>query len=163
MLDTVKALDKPPLIACSVRDILVPKNELWKEEWMADKALAYYDRVLVHADPDFITLADSFPFAHKVEDLVRYTGYVMRAGDRPEPPEGDGEDEVIVSCGGGALAEAFLSAAGGCPPAVAPGPGIARGGSWSAIIFRKRISRTIREGRARALSWSAHGPTLPAC
>ncbi|MBD1545296.1 glycosyltransferase family protein [Roseibium aggregatum] len=111
VLDTVKALDKPPLIACSVRDILVPKNELWKEEWMADKALAYYDRVLVHADPDFITLADSFPFAHKVEKLVRYTGYVMRAGDRPEPPEGDGEDEVIVSCGGGALAEAFLSAA----------------------------------------------------
>ncbi|WP_428526832.1 glycosyltransferase family protein [Roseibium sp.] len=111
LMDTAKARANPPIISSSIRDILVPKQQLWKEEWMADKARDYFDKVLIHADPDFITLADSFPFAHKIEDLLAYTGYVVREGDRPEPPEGDGEDEVVVSCGGGAMSESLLSAA----------------------------------------------------
>ncbi|WP_422039371.1 glycosyltransferase family protein [Roseibium sp.] len=110
LLSHAKAKKRPPLIATSIRDILVRKKELWKEQWMADQALTYYDRVLVHADPDFVQLGDSFPFADKVEHLVRYTGYV--GGDkRPRAREADGEDEVIVSCGGGAVAEGLLSAA----------------------------------------------------
>ncbi|WP_150525027.1 glycosyltransferase family protein [Roseibium sediminis] len=110
LLKLAKARSQPPLIATSIRDILVRKQELWKEEWMADQALTHYDRVLVHSDPDFVQLGDSFPFADRVEHLVRYTGYVG-GGERPEPPEGVGEDEVIISCGGGAVAENLLSAA----------------------------------------------------
>ncbi|MET1414664.1 glycosyltransferase [Roseibium sp. HPY-6] len=110
LLASAKAKDHVPLIATSIRDILVRKKELWKEKWMADQALKYYDRILIHADPDFITLADSFPFAGEVEHLVRYTGYV--GGEQRTAPETtDGNDEVIVSCGGGAVAEALLSAA----------------------------------------------------
>jgi len=110
LLETAKARSRPPLIATSIRDILVRKAELWKERWMADQALKYYDRVLVHSDPDFIRLEDSFPFAQDVARLVRYTGYV---GGAPRPPvdTADGEDEVIISCGGGAVAESLLSAA----------------------------------------------------
>lgn len=110
LLDTARARSKPPLIATSIRDILVRKKELWKERWMADQALKYYDRILVHADPGFIRLEDSFPFADDVAELVRYTGYV---GGAPRPPSDsrDGEDEVIISCGGGAVAENLLSAA----------------------------------------------------
>ncbi|MEO9527961.1 glycosyltransferase [Roseibium sp.] len=109
LLDTARARSRPPLIATSIRDILVRKKELWKERWMADQALKYYDRILVHSDPDFIALADSFPFADDVDHLVRYTGYV---GGAPRPVSGsrDGADEVIVSCGGGAVAGALLSA-----------------------------------------------------
>ncbi|MEP3049609.1 MAG: glycosyltransferase [Roseibium sp.] len=110
LLEAAKARAKPPLIATSIRDILVRKKELWKEEWMADQAVRYYDRVLVHSDPDFVRLADSFPFADRVEPLVRYTGYVG-AGERPEVEGTDGTDEVIISCGGGAVAESLLSAA----------------------------------------------------
>ncbi|MBO6757658.1 MAG: glycosyltransferase [Roseibium sp.] len=110
LLSAAKAMDRPPMIATSIRDILVRKQQLWKEEWMADQALAHYDRVLIHSDPDFVALADSFPFADRVEHLVRYTGYVG-GGARPFPPEGDGEDEVIISCGGGAVAEGLLTAA----------------------------------------------------
>ncbi|WP_417667245.1 glycosyltransferase family protein [Roseibium sp.] len=110
LIATAKEQDRPPLIATSIRDILVRKQELWKEEWMADQACAHYDRILIHSDPDFVQLADSFPFADKVEHLVRYTGFVG-GGARPEPPEGLGEDEVIVSCGGGAVAQGLLMAA----------------------------------------------------
>jgi predicted glycosyltransferase len=110
LLQSAKLEDRPPLIATSIRDILVRKQELWKEEWMADQAIAHYDRILVHSDPDFVQLADSFPFAERVDHLVRYTGFVG-GGARPMPPEGDGEDEVIISCGGGAVAESLLLAA----------------------------------------------------
>ena len=110
LLKAAKSLSQPPLIATSIRDILVRKQELWKEEWMADQALSHYDRILVHSDPDFVQLGDSFPFADRVDHLVRYTGYVGGV-ERPEPPEGMGDDEVIISCGGGAVAENLLSAA----------------------------------------------------
>ncbi|KZM47529.1 glycosyltransferase [Labrenzia sp. OB1] len=110
LLETARARARPPLIATSIRDILVRKKELWKEEWMADRALRFYDRILIHSDPDFIQLADSFPFADRVAPLVRYTGYVG-GGNRPPAEASDGEDEVIISCGGGAVAEGLLSAA----------------------------------------------------
>jgi len=110
LLEAARRRSRPPLIATSIRDILVRKKQLWKERWMADQALTYYDRILIHSDPNFIQLADSFPFAAEVDHLVRYTGYVG-GGERP-PAEGfDGEDEVIISCGGGAVAESLLSAA----------------------------------------------------
>ena len=110
LLEKAKVQAKPPLIATSIRDILVRKKQLWKEEKMADDACAFYDRILVHSDPEFIQLEDSFPFADRVAQLVRYTGYVGGAS-RPKARSGDGEDEVIVSCGGGAVAESLLSAA----------------------------------------------------
>ncbi len=110
LLETAKARSAPPLIATSIRDILVRKKELWKEEWMADQACAFYDRILIHSDPDFIQLSDSFPFAERVNHLVRYTGYVG-GGARPAASGSDGTDEVIISCGGGAVAESLLSAA----------------------------------------------------
>ncbi len=110
LLAEIRSQDRPPLVATSIRDILVRKQELWKEEWMADQAIAHYDRILVHSDPEFVQLSDSFPFADRVEHLVRYTGFVG-GGMRPEPPDGDGEDEVIVSCGGGAVADGLVKAA----------------------------------------------------
>ncbi|MEM9635550.1 MAG: glycosyltransferase [Pseudomonadota bacterium] len=110
LLEAAKSRSSPPLIATSIRDILVRKKELWKEEWMADQALKYYDRILVHSDPEFIQLADSFPFADRVDHLVHYTGYVNGPA-RPTIDGSDGDDEVIISCGGGAVADGLLSAA----------------------------------------------------
>lgn len=110
LVKTARARSRPPLIATSIRDILVRKQELWKEEWMADKACDFYDRILIHSDPNFVQLSDSFPFAERVEHLVRYTGFVG-AGMRAETPGSDGTDEVVVSCGGGAVAKGLLEAA----------------------------------------------------
>lgn len=115
LLNLARSVARPPMIATSIRDILVRKQELWKEEWMADQALTNYDRILIHSDPDFVALADSFPFADRVEPLVRYTGYVG-GGTRPVPPGNSGWDEVIISCGGGAVAEGLLNASLGAKP-----------------------------------------------
>ncbi len=103
LLETVRASDHAPLIACSVRDILVRKTDPRKEAWMADIARAHYDLVLVHADPALVTLGDSFAYADRIADLVHYTGYVHETVDAGFSGPHDGLDEVIVSAGGGAV------------------------------------------------------------
>jgi len=110
LLDAAAQSGARPVIATSVRDILVKKNDLAKERWMAEMARRHYDTILVHADPAFVELGDSFPFAAEIADLVRYTGYVHEPRDVTAPP-GDGVDEVVVSCGGGAVGHELLEAA----------------------------------------------------
>ena len=104
-----------PRIACSVRDILVesPKPERTRE--MLDLVRRYYDRVLVHGDPRFVSLGATFPHAREIADRIAYTGYVVA---RPEGPpagpqrrRGEGGGDVIVSAGGGAVGGRLLEAA----------------------------------------------------
>lgn len=110
LLEAARARIKPPLTAASIRDILVRKPDPRKEEKMAAVANRYYDVVLVHSDPDYVRLEDSFPFTERVEHLLRYTGFV-HTGKRSEPPASDGDNEVIVSCGGGAVGAHLLDTA----------------------------------------------------
>jgi predicted glycosyltransferase len=98
------------LVAASVRDILVGKDDPAKERWMAETARAHYDLVLVHSDPAIVRLEASFPFAADVADLLRYTGYVHEPR-ADAPPPGVGVDEVVVSCGGGPVGTRLLEAA----------------------------------------------------
>ena len=104
-----------PRIACSVRDILVqsPKPERTRE--MLALARRYYDLVLVHGDPRFVSLDATFPHAREIADRVAYTGYVVARSERspgePERMAGEGGGEVIVSAGGGAVGGKLLEAA----------------------------------------------------
>jgi len=111
LLDRAHVSARRPLIASSVRDILVRKQSERKERRMADRARARFDLVLVHGDPSLITLDASFPFTGEIADLIRYTGYIDTGADAPVPHAGDGTDEVIVSCGGGAVGQALLETA----------------------------------------------------
>jgi predicted glycosyltransferase len=98
-----------PLLLCSVRDVLANKTDERKLYEMVERVRTWYDHVLVHGDPDFLPLAESFP-EERIADRVVYTGYV-RSGDPSEPPAGDGEGEIIVSVGGGAVGAPLLRAA----------------------------------------------------
>lgn len=71
-----------PRIACSVRDVLVesPKPERTREA--LDLVRRYYDLVLVHGDPRFVSLDATFPHAAGIADRIAYTGYVVH---RPAP------------------------------------------------------------------------------
>ena len=104
------AMARPPLVAASVRDILVRKADPAKERQMAELAREHYDMVLVHADPRLVRFDRTFPAAGRIADLLRHTGYVHGAGGAM-PPAGEGIDEVIVSCGGGAVGKALLETA----------------------------------------------------
>ncbi len=99
-----------PVVAASVRDILVRKDDPAKERSMAETARRHFDLVLVHADPRLVRLSDSFPCEDEIADLVRYTGFVHEPSPLVPPP-GEGDDEVVVSCGGGPVGADLLRAA----------------------------------------------------
>ena len=111
LVAAARALDSRPVIAASIRDILVRKDDPEKERAMAELAVASCDRVLVHADPALIRLEESFRFADRVAPLVRYTGFVHTPSPLIPPGE-DGRDEVIVSAGGGAVGAHLIAMAG---------------------------------------------------
>lgn len=111
LMEAAKGVVPRPIVAASVRDILVRKNDAKKEHRMAERAHATCDLVLVHGDPAFVRFEDSFPFAAEIADLIRYTGYIDTGADTPEPPDSDGTGEVVVSCGGGAVGAALLETA----------------------------------------------------
>lgn len=125
-----------PRIACSVRDILVESPKPERNREMLALVRRYYDLVLVHGDPRFVSLDATFPHAREIADRTVYTGYVVarpegreaergrgeaRAGgewnrDEGDRDEGTGEEgeaggEVVVSAGGGAVGGKLLEAA----------------------------------------------------
>jgi predicted glycosyltransferase len=99
--------------AVSVRDILVMRSDSLKVAQIAEMARSLFDAVLVHGDPGFAQLVDSFPAAAVLADRLIYTGIVS-----PPPPAAISDfptseqvREVIVSCGGGAVGGALIRAA----------------------------------------------------
>ncbi|MEP3280054.1 MAG: glycosyltransferase [Stappiaceae bacterium] len=113
LLPVLKAmrLKKPEgLIAASIRDILVRKEQLEKEQLMADIAAEFYDVVVVHSDPKFVRLEDSFRYVDAVRDLIRYTGFLHDASATADMSVKK-TNEVIVSAGGGAFGLKLLQTA----------------------------------------------------
>lgn len=100
-----------PLIVSSVRDILVEPDKPGRVDEMVQRVQDYFDLVLIHGDPDFITFDETFPRLTDIADRARYTGYVADLPPAPEGRDSPGFDEVIVSTGGGAVSEDMLSAA----------------------------------------------------
>ena len=112
LLDAARAAGSPPVVASSVRDILVAMPAE-KTAWMANAARRWLDLVLVHGDPDVVTLDASFPPADAISDLIRYTGYVSVHPPTGQAMTGNGVpgDDVLVSVGGGAVGEHLLRTA----------------------------------------------------
>lgn len=118
MLDSLAATTR---IVCSVRDVLVAKDNPEKNRKITDMVLARFDLVLVHGDENVIPFEATFPLADQFQDRIAYSGYIsdetvpMQAGPQV-PPEGAGDDTagrraIVVSTGGGAVGEALLRAA----------------------------------------------------
>jgi predicted glycosyltransferase len=72
-----------------------------------------FDAVLVHGDPRFMPLEETFPAAAAIAEKTVYTGYVLDSLPPRRAPAA-GEGEVLVSCGSGADAQdmvfSFLTA-----------------------------------------------------
>ena len=69
----------PRVVACSLRDILVDarpdqQHHDDRARWLADR---YFDAVLVHADPAFARLEDSFRPRRPLRTPVFHSGYVV--------------------------------------------------------------------------------------
>jgi predicted glycosyltransferase len=105
-------------VVCSVRDILVEKEDTAKHEARAVNTLnRYFNAVLVHADPNLAQIGETFTRFDEISIPVIYTGYIAR---RPAPDVGGkmrrqlqiGRDEILIvaSAGGGNVGAPLLEA-----------------------------------------------------
>jgi predicted glycosyltransferase len=101
-----------PAVVCSLRDILVRKTKPGRDARTAETVERWFDRVLVHGDPDFCALDETFSETARLAPRLIYTGLV--GGSFPAPadaPPAERLEEVIVSGGGGAVAAPLFRAA----------------------------------------------------
>ena len=111
LLDEATASPRRPIIVCSVRDILVGQTKPGRHDEMLELVETYFDHILVHGDPEFVPLGETFPHAERLAGKLHYTGYVVDRSGRRGGPHSPGHGEVIVSAGGGAVGERLLRAA----------------------------------------------------
>ena len=96
-----------PILLASVRDILQQRAKPGRDADTVDLVRAHYDRVLVHGDPAFAALGDTFPLADQIADKVIHTGLVCPPVPVPAPERFD----IVVSAGGGAVGAGLVRAA----------------------------------------------------
>ncbi|WP_288901891.1 glycosyltransferase [uncultured Sneathiella sp.] len=111
LLETALADPSRPLIISSVRDILVAQTKPGRNDEMLDLVEKYFDYVMVHGDPDLISLDKTFPHTERIRDKIFYTGYVVDHTGVKGGPDAPGAGEVIVSSGGGAVGTNLLKTA----------------------------------------------------
>jgi predicted glycosyltransferase len=111
LLEAARARRPRPRMLCSLRDIVVVPDELTRRRDIIDRVRADFDFVLVHGDPDFIPLDESFPAASEIANRLIYTGYISGQDQPDATHETAGADEVLVSVGGGAVGGTLLTTA----------------------------------------------------
>ena len=101
-----------PLIVCSLRDILVSSrsDQQKHEERVVSIANRWFDAILVHSDPTFARLEESFDPRTALSTSVHHTGFVV--GNRQKlPRDRSGNGPILVSVGGGHYGFQLLSSA----------------------------------------------------
>jgi predicted glycosyltransferase len=104
LLDAVHSMGvERPRVVCSVRDILVGhrKNQAGHDERASGFANRYFDAILVHSDPQFARLEDTFHPATPMTVPVHYTGFVTDSASPVDIDAAGRLRRVLVSAGGG--------------------------------------------------------------
>lgn len=103
-------------VVCSVRDILVEKEDQQKHEGRAvDTLNRYFDAVLVHSDPNLIKIEETF-FRHaEIRIPLFYTGYIAKKPQvnarqqvRSRLEIKDKDLMIVASAGGGSVGKPLL-------------------------------------------------------
>lgn len=110
LIDLARGLHRPPVVLSSVRDILAPPSKPDRIAQTTGLISNFYDAVLVHADPEIVTLDQSWPVTPEIAEKLAYTGYVAPPRTS-SPATRDGIGEILVSTGGGAVGTAVFQTA----------------------------------------------------
>lgn len=106
LLEWAQNQPKPPVLVSSIRDILQQRPDKRIKECL-EIVQQYYQKVLVHGDPEFVPLEHSFDQAAALADKLHYSGYVCPSAPVPQQRQA----LITVSIGGGSAGFALLDAA----------------------------------------------------
>ena len=111
LLESARDASPAPLVLCSLRDILVGAREDQKafDDRAAQTLGQHFDGVLVHSDPQFARLEESFRPTAPLRVPIHYTGFVT--GNPRATHAQPREHRVLVSAGGGIVGGSLLRAA----------------------------------------------------
>lgn len=140
LLDAAIASDPPPLVVTSVRDILQARTKPGRDAETLALVQRFFDLVLVHGDPAFARLEETFPFAGAIGDKVAYSGLVAPPPVAPGPERFD----IVVSAGGGAAGQGLVAAA------VDAAHRLDRGLSWCVVTGPNLPSAAFAHAEASA-------------
>jgi predicted glycosyltransferase len=111
LLEAARRREPAPSIVCSLRDILVAKRDQKDfEDFAIERANQFFDLILVHSDPTFQSLGETFPPVDRLTCRIEYTGYVVEVEPAASNPTG-GDQTVVVSIGGGRVGLELLYSA----------------------------------------------------
>jgi predicted glycosyltransferase len=98
---------------CSVRDILVGQrpDQADHDERASRLANRYFDAVLVHSDPKFARLDETFQPATPLTVPIHYTGFVTNDSTAIQVSPSERQRRVLVSAGGGMVGEPLFRVA----------------------------------------------------
>jgi predicted glycosyltransferase len=114
LLARIRSEERPVKVICSLRDILVSRPDPEKYEARVVGLMnRYFDALLVHADPTWQRLEETFQRVNDLTVPVVYTGYVAQRNTDHEPIMETAEDVpvILVSIGGGRVGHELISAA----------------------------------------------------
>lgn len=103
-------------VVCSLRDILVTKpDQVRHEDWVVSLMNRYFDLLLIHSDPTFQTLDETFSRCQDLRCEVQYTGFVTQDSDLSTHIEridgqsaSNGVPLILASVGGGRVGHELL-------------------------------------------------------
>ncbi len=103
-------------VVCSLRDILVTKPDQTRhEDWVVSLMNRYFDLLLIHSDPIFQTLDETFSRRTDLRCDVQYTGFVTQDSDtESDLPAGEPTPSpqqmplILASVGGGRVGYELL-------------------------------------------------------
>ena len=107
LLRAIHSTNPRPRVVCSLRDILQERAKPGRDEESVALVKEYFDLVLVHGDPAFMRLEDTFALADQISDRIAYSGLVAA----PPPAPVSDRFDVVVSAGGGAVGMDLIRAA----------------------------------------------------
>lgn len=116
LLERIEQTSPRPLVTTSLRDILQERTKPGRDEETVALVEAHVDAVLVHGDPGFARLDETFPLAARIADRISYTG-IVAPDSIPDTPD---RFDIVVSAGGGAVGQAVITAAIEAAPTLNP-------------------------------------------
>lgn len=140
LLEAAVSAHPRPKIVTSIRDILQERTKPGRNEETVELVERYFDRVLVHGDPSFVRLEETFPLANAIPDKIAYTGLVAPAA----PVASKQIFDIVVSAGGGAAGRDLVVA--GVDAAARLDPGL----RWLLITGPNLADEAFEAARAMA-------------